>query len=101
MTALAIDKDGKAMPTSYAGLAKRGMPRPIHSDEELAKAWKVIERLAGFELTADQDDYLDLVSNLIAAYEQKRFASLNRKVSAQNSSPGSGGLRRSIWTSPR
>lgn len=81
MTPVAIDKNGNPMPTTYVELARRWTPRTIHSQEEADRAWKAIERLVLGDLTADQQDYLDLVSDLIHAYEQKRFAHLNRKLS--------------------
>jgi HTH-type transcriptional regulator/antitoxin HigA len=81
MMVRAADTIDKAIPTIYAELVRLWMPRTIHSQEEADKAWKAIEPLVLADLTEDQDDYLDTVSNLIAAYEEERFPHLSRKLS--------------------
>jgi HTH-type transcriptional regulator/antitoxin HigA len=48
-------------------------PRPIHDDVDLANATEMIDRLAGFDLNADQEDYLEALSTFVEAYEADRF----------------------------
>lgn len=73
MTIKATDKEGRLMPSTYAGLVKLWRPVTIHSDAEMEKAYKVIERLAGFDLTAEQEEYLDLVATLVALYDKSKI----------------------------
>jgi HTH-type transcriptional regulator/antitoxin HigA len=61
------------MPKTYAGLVAMLPPRPIHDDVDLANASEMIDRLAGFDLNADQEDYLEAISTFIEAYEADRF----------------------------
>lgn len=48
-------------------------PRPIHDDVDLANATEMIDRLAGFALNDDQEDYLDALATFVEAYETERF----------------------------
>jgi len=63
----------KRLPHTYAGLVALLPPRPIHDDVDLENATHMIDRLAGFELNADQEDYLEAVSTFVEAYERDRF----------------------------
>lgn len=45
------------------------MPRKIHDAAAYQDAVEVVDWLAGHELNPDQEDYLDLVSDLVAEYE--------------------------------
>ena len=58
------------LPTSYEGLVRLHMPRPIHDEIELENATELIDLMAGHDLSADQEDYLDLLSDLVARYEE-------------------------------
>lgn len=58
------------LPTKYEGLVLLHMPRPIHNEIELESATELIDLMAGHDLSPDQEDYLDLVSDLVAKYEQ-------------------------------
>ncbi len=58
------------LPTNYEGLAQLHMPRPIHDETQLKSATELIDRMAGHDLSADQEDYLDLLSDLVAKYEE-------------------------------
>ena len=73
MTTRAIDKDGKPMPTTYAGLVKLWRPVMIHSDAEMERAYKIVEQLAGFDLTPEQEEYLDLVATLVSLYDKSKI----------------------------
>jgi HTH-type transcriptional regulator/antitoxin HigA len=65
--------DFRRLPRTYAGLVAMLPPRPIHDDVDLANATEMIDRLAGFKLSADQEDYLEAISTFVEAYEANRF----------------------------
>ena len=69
--------DFRQMPGDYAGLVRLFPPRPIHDRVDLANATEIVDALAGHDLTPDQEDYLDVLSDLVAKYEEGR-ASLRR-----------------------
>jgi HTH-type transcriptional regulator / antitoxin HigA len=58
----------------YAGLCKVLMPRPIHDQVELENVVEIADAMAGQTLTADQNDYFDLLCRLIENYEEERLA---------------------------
>jgi HTH-type transcriptional regulator/antitoxin HigA len=64
--------DFRRMPKDYAGLVRLLPPRPIHDKVDLANATEMIDALAGHDLTPDQEDYLDVLSDLAAKYEDDR-----------------------------
>jgi HTH-type transcriptional regulator/antitoxin HigA len=64
--------DFRRMPKDYAGLVRLLPPRPIHDKVDLANATEMIDALAGHDLTPDQEDYLDVLSDLVAKYEEDR-----------------------------
>ncbi len=61
------------LPKTYARLVALLAPRPIHDDAELDNTLEIIDAMAGFDLNADQADYLDAISTFVEAYEQQRF----------------------------
>jgi HTH-type transcriptional regulator/antitoxin HigA len=63
----------RRLPRTYAGLVALLPPRPLHDDQDLANASEMIDRLAGFQLNADQEDYLDALATFVEAYEAERF----------------------------
>lgn len=63
-----IDSDA-ALPETYDGLVGAFMPRPIHDDVGHQNAQAAIDALAGLELNEEQEDYLELLSTLVVAYE--------------------------------
>ena len=63
----------RRLPKVYAELVAMLPPRPIHDEVDLANASEMIERLAGFDLNGDQEDYLDALSVFVEAYEAERF----------------------------
>ena len=66
-------RDFRRLPKTYAGLVALLPPRPIHDDVDLANATEIIDRLAGFDLNEDQEDYLEAISTFVEAYEAERF----------------------------
>jgi len=57
------------LPKTYEGLCRLMLPRPIHDRVGLGNATEIIDCLAGHDLNPEQEDYLDLFSNLVADYE--------------------------------
>jgi HTH-type transcriptional regulator/antitoxin HigA len=68
-----VKNDFRRLPRTYGELVAMLPPRPIHDDVDLANASKMIDRLAGFDLNADQEDYLEALSTFVEAYESERF----------------------------
>lgn len=73
MNKIATKNDFRRLPKSYGKLVAMLPPRPIHDDIDLANATEMIDRLAGFDLNADQEDYLDALSTFVEVYEAERF----------------------------
>ena len=63
------------LPKDYAGLCRLHMPRPIRDRVDFENVTEITDALAGHKLTADQDDYFDLLCRLIEDYE-KEYAQL-------------------------
>jgi len=63
----------KRLPRTYAGLVAILPPRPIHDTVDYDNAVEMIDRLAGFDLNRDQEDYLEALSTFVEAYESRRF----------------------------
>ena len=68
------------LPTTYTELVALHLPRPIHDDVAYQNTVEIVDALAGHELTNDQEDYLDLLSQLIENYETAT-SPLTKKVS--------------------
>ena len=60
-----------AMPKEYAELCRVFPPRPIHDDVSFRNTVEITDAFAGFEdrMTRDQNDYFDLLCDLIEQYE--------------------------------
>ncbi|MCY2989970.1 MAG: transcriptional regulator [Planctomycetota bacterium] len=63
----------RELPKTYGELVAKLPPRPIHDEVDLANATEMIDRLAGFDLNADQEDYLEALSTFVETYEAVRF----------------------------
>ena len=57
------------LPETYAELVAFHLPRPIRDDVAYRNTVEVVDALAGHRLTRDQDDYLELLSQLVESYE--------------------------------
>ena len=57
------------LPVTYNGLVKAFMPRPIHDKVGHENTLTLIDALAGRPLNEEQEEYLDLLSTLVEAYE--------------------------------
>lgn len=64
----------KDLPKTYAKLVAWYAPRPIRNETECQAATGMIDALAGHALNRDQDDYLDLLSTLVEAYDKEHHA---------------------------
>ena len=49
----------------YAGLCRMLTPRTIHDKVDFVNVTEITDALAGHKLTADQEDYFDLLCRLI------------------------------------
>ena len=67
-----------AGPKTYAALIAWHVPRPLRDKTDYENAVEIVDQLAGHELNVDQDDYLDLLSDLVAAYEEQHAKPLRR-----------------------
>jgi antitoxin component HigA of HigAB toxin-antitoxin module len=73
----------------YAGLCRLLTPRPIRDKVELGNVMDITDAMAGQKLTADQEDYFDLLCRLNEDYE-KEHAQLGRsKVTGLEAHDGS------------
>lgn len=77
LATLSFDK----LPKTYEGLCRLLLPRPIHDKVELDNATEMIDAMAGHRLNAEQEDYLDLLSGLVADYEEATSPLKTRKLS--------------------
>ena len=61
------------LPKDYAGLCRLLTPRPIHDKVDFENVTEITDAIAGHKLTADQEDYFDLLCRLIEDYEKERL----------------------------
>ncbi len=59
------------VPKDYAGLCRMLTPRPIHDKVDFENVTEITDAMAGHKLTADQEDYFDLLCHLIEDYEKE------------------------------
>ena len=69
----ARQNDFRRLPKTYSALVKILPPRPIRGKTDLANATKMIDRMAGFDLNADQENYLDVLSTFVEIYEMIHY----------------------------
>ncbi len=62
------------IPETYAELAGRFMPRPLHDEVDYRNALGVLDAMAGFDLNADQADYFEAVATFVEKYEARHHA---------------------------
>ncbi len=73
MTKIATHCKFRNLPKTYRALVALLPPRPIRDEVELRNTLEVIDRMAGFKLNADQEDYLEAISTFVEAYEAAQF----------------------------
>ena len=76
-----IWKSFAQVPKTYEALCRVHLPRPIHDKIELENATEIVDFLVGHKLNTDQGDYLDLLSDLVAEYEDEHTPLKTRKMS--------------------
>lgn len=59
------------LPKDYPGLCRILTPRPIHDKVDFENVAEITDAIAGHKLTADQEDYFDLLCRLIEDYEKE------------------------------
>jgi antitoxin component HigA of HigAB toxin-antitoxin module len=64
------------MPKDYTGLCQVFLPRPIHDKVGYQNTVEIADLFAGFEdqMTADQNDYFDLLCDLIEKREMQTIS---------------------------
>jgi antitoxin component HigA of HigAB toxin-antitoxin module len=70
------------LPKDYAGLCRLLTPRPIHDKVDFENVTEITDAMAGHKLTADQEDYFDLLCRLIEDYEKEHTQLDTPKVTA-------------------
>ncbi len=70
-----IKRRSKPMPVIYAELVALFPLRPLHDEVDYDNALEVAEALVGsVDLSEDQADYLDVLTDIIQKYETRRHA---------------------------
>ena len=59
------------LPKDYTGLCRMLTPRPIHDKVDFENVTEITDAMAGHKLTADQEDYFDLLCRLIEDYDKE------------------------------
>lgn len=67
------------LPTDYAGLVAMHVPRPLHDAVDEANVERIIEMMAGHDLTDDQADYLDILSDQLLKYQERERSRTRRR----------------------
>src|SRR5271170_2486351 len=68
-----IKRRSKPMPASYAELVAQLPLRPLHDEVDYDNAMEIAEALVGsVDLSEDQADYLDVLTDIIQKYENRR-----------------------------
>ncbi len=62
------------LPTEFLELVAYRAPHPIADDVDLDNVMEVVNCLAGQDLTQGQNQYLDLISELVEKYEAEHHA---------------------------
>lgn len=70
------------IPKTYAALMAVHMLRPIHDQVDAENAAEMIDLLAGHKLNREQNDYLELLSDLYEKWEAAQFP-LSRKLGSE------------------
>lgn len=71
------------MPVSYRDLVAMHTPRPLHDRIDEENIEEIVSAMAGHQLTEDQEDYLDLLSDLLDKYQADAHGRQRRKTTPQ------------------
>ena len=66
------------LPKTYAELVALLVPRPINDKVSYENTVAIVDALAGHTLNRDQEDYLEMLGELIESYEDKNVPLLPR-----------------------
>jgi HTH-type transcriptional regulator/antitoxin HigA len=66
---MATKTDGRSLPGTYFSLVKQFPLTHIRDDDHLAAASAVIDRLLQHELDEGEQEYLNVLTDMVAAYE--------------------------------
>jgi HTH-type transcriptional regulator / antitoxin HigA len=61
------------LPKTYEALCRIHLPRTLHDEIELDAVTGIIDLMSGHQLTADQADYLETLTQLAEAYESSSY----------------------------
>src|ERR1035437_5171517 len=71
----------RSVPATFRELVRMHEPRPIRDEAEFDAAIRIVQKMAGHSLNRDQDDYLNVLTTLIQAYDQAHHALRMSKMS--------------------
>jgi len=66
------------LPKTYEKLIALHVPRPIGDKVSYDNTVSIVDALAGHTLNEDQDDYLEILSDLVESYEDENLPSFPR-----------------------
>lgn len=58
------------IPETYQALCMMYLPRPIHDEVAHANAVEIIDALSGLDLNEEQNEYLEILGDLVNKYEE-------------------------------
>jgi antitoxin component HigA of HigAB toxin-antitoxin module len=61
------------LPTEYAELIGLFPLRPLKDEIDAKNVTEIVDAMAGHHLNSDQEDYLDVLSTLLAEFEDKKY----------------------------
>jgi antitoxin component HigA of HigAB toxin-antitoxin module len=70
-------------PTDYPALVAMFPPRPIHDSIDYNNTMEIVTAMAGHKLTADQNDYLAILSEMILQYDRAHDEPRKRRTPHQ------------------
>jgi hypothetical protein len=102
------DEELGKLPAPYPELIAMHVPRPIHDRAAYDNPVEIIDALAGHKLNADQEEYLELLSQLVEAYEVEQLGPPSKLSGPEalkfllkkTSSPATISPPSSAWTAP-
>lgn len=70
----------KKLPKTYEGLVALHVPRPIHDEVSYENTVLLVDALAGMKLNQDQEDFLEILSQQVEAYEAEHLKAPKQKT---------------------
>lgn len=64
------------LPKTYVELVALDVPRPISDRVSYENTVAIVDALAGHALNRDQEDYLEILGDLIGSYEEEKLPAL-------------------------